>query len=173
MDTEDGHEPLTLYLDVDGVVTSTGYQERAGKDHLDPACMAIVAGLVRDLPARVVVSSTWRVDDCRPALVEGGLPEGCFHDDWKTAILPTSRDPATGDMLPAEDASRGYEVTEHARRNGISRYLVLDDVDVGPAHEGHHVRPDPGTGMTRADDRHARELVGNMAVDSGPMRSVA
>lgn len=159
----DGLEPLTVYLDVDGVVTTPAYQRRAGKDRLDPAGIAVVAGLLRDLGARLVVSSTWRVADCRPTLVEAGLPEGCFHPDWCTAILPASRDPETGDMLPAERARRGDEVAEHARRNGVTRYLVLDDVDVGPAHAGHHVRPDPERGLTEADGALARALAGRMA----------
>ena len=30
----DGREPLTLYLDIDGVVTTVGHQRRAGKDRL-------------------------------------------------------------------------------------------------------------------------------------------
>lgn len=162
MDDAGGHEPLTVYLDIDGVVTTAGYQGRAGQDKLDPAAMAVVAGLVRDLGARVVVSSTWRVADCRPTLVEAGLPEGCFHPDWRTAISPGSRDPQTGGMLPAELASRGDEVAEHATRNRIARYLVLDDVDVGPAHGGRHVRPDPETGLTQADDATARQLVARM-----------
>ena len=152
-------ERLTVYLDIDGVITTPGYQARAGKDLLDPACVAIVAGLVRDLGARVVVSSTWRVADCRPTLVEAGLPEGCFHPDWRTAIPEASRDPATGAMLAAEKADRGGEIAEHAARNGIRRYLVLDDVDVGPAHAGHHVRPDPAVGLTQVDGAQARILV--------------
>lgn len=155
-------ERLTVYLDIDGVITTPGYQARAGKDLLDPACAAIVARLVHDLGARVVVSSTWRVADCRPTLVEAGLPEGCFHPDWRTAIPASSRDPATGAMLAAEKADRGGEIAEHAARNGIRRYLVLDDVDVGPAHAGHHVRPDPAVGLTPADGAQASVLVARM-----------
>ena len=43
------------------------------------------------------------------------------------------------------------------------RYLVLDDVDVGPAHAGHHVRPDPERGLTAADGALARALAARMA----------
>ncbi len=153
-----GDEPITLYLDVDGVVTTVGFQREAGKDALDPAEIGIVAGLVHDLGARVVVSSTWRVEDCRPTLVEAGLPEGCFHPDWRTAIPATSVDPETGGMLPADRAMRGTEISEHAARNGVTRYLVLDDVDVGPEHAGRHVRPDPERGITEAEAAHARVL---------------
>ena len=106
----------TVYLDVDGVVTTAGYQRQAGKDRLNPDQVAIVAALVREFDARVVVSSTWRIADCRPTLVEAGLPENCFHPDWRTAILPTSRDAETGGMLPAERAGRGDEIAEHAPR---------------------------------------------------------
>ena len=152
-------ERPTIYLDVDGVVTTVGYQRHAGKDTLSPLQVARVAALVREFGARVVISSTWRVADCRPTLVEAGLPDHCFHPDWHTAILPTSRDTETGGMLPAERARRGDEIAEHAIRNGITHYLILDDVDVGPAHAGRHVRPDAERGLSEADGLLARRLL--------------
>jgi hypothetical protein len=157
-------EPPTIYLDVDGVVTTSGYQRRAGKDLLDPDQVAIVAALVREFSARVVVSSTWRVADCRPTLVEAGLPEDCFHPDWRTAIPLTSRHPGTGHMLPAELADRGGEIAEHAVRNGITRYLVLDDVDVGPLHAGRHVRPDAERGLGAPEAVQARGILSRMGL---------
>ncbi len=157
-----GTSPLTVYLDVDGVVTTVGYQQQAGKDKLNPAQVAIVAGLVREFDAKVVVSSTWRVDDCRPTLVDAGLPETCFHPDWHTAILPTSRDSATGGMLSAERAGRGDEIAEHATRNRITDYLVLDDVEVGPLHLGRHVRPLAEVGLREGDRVLARRLLTGM-----------
>ena len=149
----------TIYLDVDGVVTTVEYQRHAGQDKLDPAQIAQVAALVHEFGARVVVSSTWRVADCRPTLIEAGLPADCFHADWCTAILPRSRDPETGEMLPAERAGRGEEIAEHVSRNGITDYLILDDVEVGAAHAGHHVRPDASRGFREADGILARRLL--------------
>lgn len=155
---EGGGRP-TIYLDVDGVVTTVGYQRQAGKDTLNPAQVARVAALVQEFDAWVVVSSTWRVADCRPTLVAAGLPENCFHPDWRTAILPTSRDPETGGMLAAERAGRGDEITEHLIRNRITKYLILDDVDVGPAHAGRHVQPNAERGLCNADSVLARTLL--------------
>ena len=173
MNAGDGREPPTLYLDIDGVVTTVGYQRRAGKDKLDPAAMAVVAALVRDVGARIVVSSTWRVDDCRATLLKGGLPDGCFHPDWRTAIPASSRDPATGAMLAADRAGRGEEIAEHARRNGIRRYLVLDDVDVGAAHADRHVRPDPAVGLTAGDGLLARDLLRRMDAEVAGFRGIS
>lgn len=154
-----GAQPLTIYLDVDGVMTTVGYQRQAGKDRLNPAQVAMVAALVQEFDAKVVVSSTWRIDDCRPILVEAGLPENCFHPDWRTAILPTSRDGVTGAMRPAEQAGRGDEISEHLNRNHITHYLVLDDVAVGPAHAGRHVRPVAALGLCEKDGVLARSLL--------------
>lgn len=151
--------PLTVYLDVDGVVTTVGYQRQAGKDKLNPAQVAMVAALVQEFDAKVVVSSTWRIDDCRPILIEAGLPENCFHPDWRTAILPTSRDGVTGAMRPAERAGRGDEISDHLNRNHITHYLVLDDVAVGPAHAGRHVRPVAALGFSEMDGVLARSLL--------------
>ena len=158
----DGREPLTFYLDIDGVVTTVRYQQRNGKDALDPAALAIVAALVRDFGARIVVSSTWRIDDCRATLVSAGLPNSCFHPDWRTAIPASSRHPETGAMLAADQAGRGEEIAEHVRRNGIGRYLVLDDVDVGSGHAGRHVRPNASVGLTAADGMLARHIISRM-----------
>ena len=162
MNEHRGAAPLTVYLDVDGVVTTVGYQRHVGKDKLNPVQVALVAGLVREFDAKVVVSSTWRVDDCRQILVDAGLPENCFHPDWRTAILPTSRDAATGGMLSAERAGRGHEIAEHATRNHITDYLVLDDVEVGPTHAGRHVRPAAEHGLREADGLLARRLLAGM-----------
>jgi hypothetical protein len=118
---------------------------------------------VREFNARIVVSSTWRVADCRPTLVEAGLPEGCFHPDWHTAILPTSRNAETGAMLAAEHAQRGDEIAEHVTRNRITDYLVLDDVEVGPAHVGRHVRPHADDGLSEADEILARRILAKAA----------
>ncbi|GJE57595.1 MULTISPECIES: HAD domain-containing protein [Methylobacterium] len=162
MNEHRGTAPLTIYLDVDGVVTTVGYQRRAGKDELNPVQVAIVAGLVIEFDAKVVVSSTWRVADCRPTLIDAGLPETCFHPDWHTAILQTSRDAKTGGMLSAERAGRGDEIAEHATRNRITDYLVLDDVEVGPVHLGRHVRPIAEFGLSEADRGLARRLLAGM-----------
>ncbi|WP_183508891.1 HAD domain-containing protein [Methylobacterium brachythecii] len=168
---EDGlARPIAVYLDVDGVVTTVGYQRQAGKDVLDPARVSLVAALVREFDARVVVSSTWRIADCRPTLVEAGLPGDCFHADWRTAILPASWDAQTGGMHPAEQAGRGEEIAEHATRNHIMHYLVLDDVEVGPAHAGRHVRPVAEHGLCEADGIRARTLLAGMAAARRMMR---
>lgn len=65
-------------------------------------------------------------------------------------------------MLPADQANRGEEIAEHITRNHVTRYLVLDDVDLGPAHAGRHVRPDPERGITKADGAFARKLMARM-----------
>ncbi|KQO90875.1 hypothetical protein ASF36_21820 [Methylobacterium sp. Leaf90] len=101
MNEHGGTAKPTIYLDVDGVVITVGYQRQSGKDKLNPVQIARVAALVQEFDAFVVVSSTWRIADCRPTFVEAGLPENCFHPDWHTVILPTSRDAETGAMLPA------------------------------------------------------------------------
>lgn len=170
MNEHRGAGPIAVYLDVDGVVTTDGYQRHAGKDRLNPAQVGLVAALVREFDALVVVSSTWRVADCRPTLVAAGLPQTCFHPDWRTAILPTSRDGATGKMLPAEWARRGDEIAEHAKRNGITHYIVLDDVEVGPAHAGRHVRPSAERGLGEADGLLARKLLAGMDAARRMMR---
>ena len=65
-------------------------------------------------------------------------------------------------MLSAERAERSDEITEHATRNRIRDYLVLDDVAVGPAHAGRHVRPVAEFGLSEADRVLARRLLAGM-----------
>ena len=150
---------LVFYVDVDGVLTSAGYQAVAGDGAVDPVPMGLLADLVRRHGALVVVSSTWRkMPDCRGVLVAAGLPPGRFHHDWATAILPGSVD-ASGAMRAADLADRGGEIAEHVARNGIGRYVILDDVDCGPRYAGRQVRPDASVGLTPADAKLADGLV--------------
>ena len=47
MNERRGAGPPTVYLDVDSVVTTVGYQKQAGKDWLNPVQVALVAVLVQ------------------------------------------------------------------------------------------------------------------------------
>ncbi len=154
-------QPVVFYLDFDGVVTTDRYRDLMGQC-LNPYLVADVVALVRDADGQVVVSSTWRNDaDCQAHLAQAGFPLDLLHPVWRT---PTGGgrdvDFATGDVLPAVDLTRGQEVDLHARANGVTRFVLLDDDLAMLDHQRPwHVAPNPKKGLSPADLDRARALV--------------
>ena len=151
---------VVFYLDFDGVVTTDRYRDLMGQS-LNPYLVAEVVALVQAAGGCVVVSSTWRVDaDCRDKLAQAGFPLDLLHPDWRTPV-PTGDgvDFATGDRLPAVDLTRGQEIDRHARANGVTRFVVLDDDTAMLDHQRPwHVATNPKKGFGPADADRVRTL---------------
>lgn len=151
---------VVFYLDFDGVVTTDRYRDLMGQS-LNPFLVAEVVALVQAAGGRVVVSSTWRVDaDCRDKLAQAGFPLDLLHPDWRTP-LPAGDgvDFATGDRLPAPDLTRGEEIDLHARANGVTRFVVLDDDTAMLDHQRPwHVATNPKKGFGPTDAERVRIL---------------
>lgn len=98
-----------LFLDIDGVCNCEGTRERVGKSGvigMDPAKVALVNEIVEKTGAKVVLSSTWRLDkNWRENMQEWGLK--CEFVD---------RTPHLGGWL------RGFEISswlEHQKNKEI------------------------------------------------------
>jgi HAD domain in Swiss Army Knife RNA repair proteins len=141
--------PPILFLDIDGVLLSgrawllpanqnlhakgTGlsrrqFTEMIGHDAVfDPCAVALVARICEVTGAQIVVASSWRytvgLEQTRAKLLEQGLPEVLFHEDWSCPMARFSS--------PVKYADITYWLEEH----GVTHYgtwLVLDDEDVVP-----------------------------------------
>lgn len=62
-----------IFLDVDGVLNSNSTVRRFGFDFIDPILVSLVAWIVRETGAEIVLSSSWRLDKRDKSLVEVAL----------------------------------------------------------------------------------------------------
>lgn len=155
---------VVFYLDFDGVVTTDRYRDLMGPC-LNPYLVADVVELVRAAHGRVVVSSTWRRDaDCREKMAQAGFPLGLLHADWRTPLTGQDDvDFVTGAVVPALALTRGQEIDLHVQRNGVTRYVVLDD-DLGMLDHQRpwHVVTDPKKGFGPRDAERVRSLTAQL-----------
>ena len=168
------------YLDFDGVVLTARYAAATDGRSLNPFACADVADLLARNDMLLVVCSTWREDaDCRDRMRAAGLPLDRLHPDWRTAPVPRDGvDFATGDVVVATRPTRQAEVEDHAARNGIGRYVLLDDdASVGGEAGRRQVRPDPRRGLTPKDLARAQGIVdadeGSTTPRAGDRRATA
>jgi hypothetical protein len=126
------HELPILFLDIDGVLLAgrhwrAGHQERyPGKaiKTIPPEMQWPMNELYRRQQHRIVVSSTWRMDEeCRDHIRRAGIVAP-FHNDWRTgsghSVIP-------GSTLVSADI-RGEEIADWLRRHPeVTRYAIVDD----------------------------------------------
>jgi hypothetical protein len=81
-----------IFLDIDGVLNGErvilSSPDRRGFSHLDPISIGLVRQLCRTAAAKIVVSSTWRLDDgIIHQLLLAGFCKTEIHPDFRTARL--------------------------------------------------------------------------------------
>jgi len=130
-------DTLILFLDVDGVLLSTSSIERFRSARvLDPDCVERLNRIVERTGAKVVISSTWRLqhmDELREALQEAGFRHLDAIVD-ETAHLPSQ--------------SRDSEIWAWLATFGAKAYCVLDDTRL---RNRHLVRTNHLVGLTDED----------------------
>jgi len=62
-----------IFLDIDGVLNTHKTIHTFGRDFIDDALVAVVAKIVNETQAKIVLSSTWRLDAQDKLLVEQAL----------------------------------------------------------------------------------------------------
>jgi len=122
-----------VFLDFDGVLTTPATRFRFG----DPSCVMALNRITTITDAKIVVSSTWRIEGLKA--VKDSLK------DWGVVgevigITPRLRD---------ENATRGAEIKQWLIENpGVSRFVILDDdTDMGELRE-HLVKCNAEVGLT-------------------------
>lgn len=116
-----------LFLDIDGVLNHKEWYRERIKDYkdtftcweqecFDPDCVARVNTILNETGARLVVSSSWRLDKKLASIFSlVGLPT-----DFD--ITPT-KNIYTGDRYD----TRGEEIEEFLKENPCDQYVILDD----------------------------------------------
>lgn len=135
-----------LFLDIDGVVTST---RANGFNDFDPFTVHQIVWCCRQADYRIVLSSTWRHAGFS---VEGFwqvIFDGLFHEDWRT----------TSDHFASR---RGGQVDEWLSRHPeVTEYVILDDDhDFTDEQKERAVFTDSHNGMLFGHFDRLKELMG-------------
>lgn len=121
-----------IFLDVDGVLNSMRTLQRFGWDFIDPILVALVARIVRETEAKIVLSSTWRMGEESKKMVEVALAEHNLE------IL---------DITPVLNGPRQTEIQAWLDVNPTSTFAIIDD-DIDAEIEGSFFRTDDEFGLT-------------------------
>ena len=104
-----------IFLDIDGVLNTYDLVRSYGFDYIDRSLVALLATVVRDAGAEIVLSSFWRLHPKDRFLVDSALKEfGMFVCD-KTPSLPGLRANEIASWLDANTQ--------------VEKYAILDDTD--------------------------------------------
>lgn len=104
-----------VFLDIDGVLNTYEMVRQNGFDYIDRTLVGLLATVIRDTGAEVVLSSFWRLDPKDTLLVDAALKEfGIFLYD-KTRSIPGPRSNEISDWL--------------LRNTLVEKYAILDDAD--------------------------------------------
>ena len=115
-----------IFLDIDGVITrpvndliNNGDYIGSREDTICPKCLGILEDIVNKTKAKIVVSSTWRlnydVEDLRRVFREKSLT------NWDAPIIDTVRKRSYGEEI------RGDLVQEWIDDHDVDDYAILDD----------------------------------------------
>jgi len=124
-----------IFLDVDGVLNNFGLIRANGFDYIDEQMVMVLAGVVSQTGADIVLSSFWRLDPRDRSLVDSALKRyGMF----------------VSDRTPSMPGPRADEISAWLRENPeVERYAILDDDDeAGIGMDHSFFRTDPEVGIT-------------------------
>lgn len=166
-----------IFLDIDGVVAtplvSLAYPENGKVWTIDPTLMRAVANLAKEMEAKLVISSTWRIKHSFLS----------FHDLLNAygagRYLYNERNPndekSEWDVNEPEwrtrrerfsEYYRGYQIKDwiekcEEQRHPVDNYVILDDdSDMLDEQKPHFVKTDGMIGLTYKDYRMARAILG-------------
>ena len=140
-----GSRGPVIFLDVDGVLN--GRATRSDGDHSPhPTLLDHVAHIVRSSGCRVVLSSTWRLEErSRSQVVTALGTRGVRLEDVDT---PNMENTYSGDRV---DEIFSWLETHSPE---CTRWVAIDDMDLVKMNErlqaAHFVRTDDGVGITAA-----------------------
>lgn len=130
-----------LFLDIDGVLNTHKSIGRFGFDFIDNILVALVARIVRETDCKIVLSSTWRIEEKDRMLVTRELAEqGLTIHDCTPVIT-------RGCWEEGGWVRRHEEIQSWLNQNPVDRFAILDDMD-DACIEGSFFRTDENTGLT-------------------------
>ena len=131
-----------LFLDIDGVLNTPKMCGRFGIDFIDNILVALVARIVNETDAKIILSSTWRIDEKDRNLVIRELAEYglAIHDC--TPVLT-----GVGGWIASGRPERRDEIQAWLDQNPVTRFAILDDMQEACI-EGSFFKTDENRGIT-------------------------
>lgn len=108
-----------IFLDVDGVLNTPKLIKRFGFDFIDPIMVKLVKRIVNETGSRIVLSSSWRIDENNKRMVEQALAmEGL--EIFDTTPIIRKKDGWT---------FRHEEIQSWIDQNTVTKFAIIDDFD--------------------------------------------
>lgn len=149
-----------LFLDIDGVLNSLSSVLALGNpnEHLDPVCVALVARLLKETDAKVVVSSSWRI---------GRTVETLKHELDRIGAHKIA-DRIIGRTGDGYNGHRGRQIKEWIELNAPEcSYVILDDdSDMLPAQRPYFVKTNFDEGFRASHYKRAMAILNPGHADS-------
>jgi hypothetical protein len=126
-----------IFLDVDGVLNTPKLIKTYGSDFIDDICVALVAKIVRETNAEIVLSSTWRIQEKDKTLVEQALAKHKIKLHDCTPIL----------KIQGGWVERHEEIRAWINNNQVTKFAIIDDWEDANI-EGSFFKTDENSGLT-------------------------
>lgn len=131
-----------IFLDVDGVLNTPKLIGKFGFDFIDDVLVALVARIVRETGAGIVLSSTWRIEDKNREMVVRALSRHGLEIFDCTPVIERS-----GGWVEGSWVRRHEEIGAWIRNNTVEKFAIIDDLD-DAAIEGSFFQTDEDVGLT-------------------------
>lgn len=110
-----------IFLDVDGVLNTFKLIRKFGMDFIDDICVALVARIVRETGAKIVLSSTWRIEeDARNLVVQALKNHNLEIHDCTPVLQPKDCE---------NWVRRSEEIQAWLDKNPVDKFAIVDDFD--------------------------------------------
>lgn len=149
-----GNDLKIIFLDIDGVLNNYDmyhHERKVPYKQLIPACVKVLNDLIAKTNAKVVISSTWRMNETKESLLSKLQAEGYEHDIY--------------DFTPELGGSRvrGNEIKEwlDANKNVVNYVILDDDSDMLLWQKDHFLWVDGWFGLTPTMAYKAEHILNN------------
>jgi hypothetical protein len=130
-----------IFLDVDGVLNTPKLLKKFGLDFIDDVAVALVAWIVKETGAKIVLSSTWRVDNKNKRMVEQALAYRNLEIHDSTPIIYRSGWESAGGV------ERREEIQAWLNNNQVEKFAIIDDCNEASI-EGSFFKTNEKIGLT-------------------------
>lgn len=127
-----------IFLDIDGVLNTPKLIKKFGFDFIDDILVALVARIVNETGAKIVLSSTWRIEEKDRKIVERNLGNHNLEiHDCTPVLKPENR------MW----VERREEIQTWIENNEVTKFAIIDDWDDANI-EGNFFQTNENIGLT-------------------------